>query len=293
MLGLVFAVVRRKNDFTGWQLLTSFVIVVALLSHDLMIHFSSETIAGNYILLQTVPILIIMLAALLMRTLRSQRDLESALQAATDRRDDLLRDLHDGIGSRLVALSFSVRSQGVNTSITSEVDGLIHELQVIQKAVRSVNTDLQSLFSDLRHLYSQVGGGCLPLQWELNADIPSYPLSSDQAIAVVRILEESIANAMKHARPSRIDISLTPSHDQHAVTLSVSDNGTGHFQPAKSGGLRNIELRAQRAGLNVRFEESHGAKRVLLQFPRLHLKTMFFNRSSIHRWIRWQGFLSR
>lgn len=287
LLAFVFLQAMRKKDSNGWLLLGAFLIILALLTHDLRVHFGIESIAGNYLLLRTLPILVIILTAFLLRTLNSQRDLEHALQVATDRREDLLRDLHDGIGSRLVALSFSVRAQGANTLITGEVNGLIHELQVIQKAVRSGNTDLQSLLSDLRHLYSQVGSGSLPLHWQVEPEMPAYDLTADQAIAIVRILEEAIANAMKHARPSKVWVTLSSCTDYFAATLSVSDDGIGHFQPANSGGLRNIELRGRRAGLDVQFDLEHGVKRVVLRFPRIRRRQTWRDRLSIRHWPRW------
>ncbi|MEI6804807.1 MAG: hypothetical protein WCK83_16745, partial [Burkholderiales bacterium] len=267
LLGMVFLQVKRKSDSTGWQLLLSFVLVIAFLVRDLFVHLGEETISRNYLLLRTIPVLVIILIVLLMRSIRSQRALEQALQAATDRKDDLLRDLHDGIGSRLVALSFSVRTLGADKSVVSEIDGLIQELQVIQKTVRSGDTTLQSLLSDVRHLFAQIGGGTLPLQWELAPSLPDYPLTADQAIATVRILEEAVANAMKHAEPGTIWIKLAPVARTWTAILSVSDDGKGQFQPSTSGGLRNIEWRARRAGLGVQFTEGDGVKSVKLMFP--------------------------
>jgi signal transduction histidine kinase len=78
---------------------------------------------------------------------------------------------------------------------------------------------------------------------------PISPLVTD---TLLRIGQESIANAVRHADPSRLQISLH--WEQDAVRLAVRDNGIGFV---KSGGLLGFGLRGMRkraADIGARLE---------------------------------------
>jgi hypothetical protein len=110
--------------------------------------------------------------------------------------------------------------------------------------VRAGPTSLGALLADLRHLYARVGGGRLPLHWELADEVGGVSLTATQAVATLRILEEAIANAMKHAQPGRVTVRLEPGAGACAAVLSVVDDGVGAFRPGAHGGLHNIQFRA-------------------------------------------------
>ena len=242
--------VWQSKDSLGFALLGICLLEVLLGIHDLVLHRSEFTVTGRYLLIWSVPVLLTFLTALLLFHQSKQRQIEQALHEATSRREELVRDLHDSIGSRLVALSFHARRSHSDAPLLEEIDGIIHELQVIQGTVLTGPTTLVRLLADTRHLFSKVGGGRLPLVWKMD-EILDIDLTSEQAIATVRIVQEAVANALKHANPTAIEIILECSPLSQAARLSIRDDGQGEFQMGRSGGLRHMELRAQRAGLEV------------------------------------------
>lgn len=71
-----------------------------------------------------------------------------------------------------------------------------------------------------------------------------YQLGSEKDLLVFRIIQESIANAMKHGNPDNLHIKLV--YQPAAFHVSVTDDGKGFDTTAVSNtglGLNNIKLR--------------------------------------------------
>jgi signal transduction histidine kinase len=79
-------------------------------------------------------------------------------------------------------------------------------------------------------------------------------LSRGAALALFRIMQEALGNAVKHARPARMTVHLTRSGD--VVTLRLSDDGAGFDRSrlSTSGGLGLIMMRERASQLNGTFE---------------------------------------
>jgi signal transduction histidine kinase len=270
LLGRLVLCTVRTRDALGASIALPVLGILVLGVHDLVVHLGGRSMSDHYLQKWSVPGLLILTIVLLGRRVAAQRAVEAALSRETERRDELLRDLHDGIGSRLVALSFHARRGGDAAGLGAEIDALLRELQLIQGAVRAGPTTLQALLADLRHQYARIGGGSLPLRW-IEPDIGApVPLSAQQAVATVRIFEEAVANALKHARPRTITVEETRAAAPYAAALALSDDGDGGFEPERGRGLHNMRVRAERAGLGLRLEQpgaTAGTKTVRLLFP--------------------------
>lgn len=270
LLGRLVLRTVRTRDALGASIALPVLAILVLGVHDLVVHLGGRSMSDHYLQKWSVPGLLILTIVLLGRRVAAQRAVEAALSRETERRDELLRDLHDGIGSRLVALSFHARRGGDAAGLGAEIDALLRELQLIQGAVRAGPTTLQALLADLRHQYARIGGGSLPLRWH-EADVGApVPLSAQQAVATVRIFEEAVANALKHAQPRAITVEVTRAAAPYAAALALSDDGDGGFEPERGRGLHNMRVRAERAGLGLRLEQpgtTAGTKTVRLLFP--------------------------
>jgi len=259
----------RDPDTLGVSILGAFGVVVATGAHDLVIHLSDRSLSDRYLQTWALPILLILALAALARRTAEQRNLQSALHDANTRREDLLRDLHDRVGSRLVALAFHAQEARQSSGFLEEIRSLIHEVRMIQGAVATDATTLDALLADLRHAYSRVGGGRLPLRWDLPDASPEVRLSPEQAVAVVRIIEEAIANAVKHAGPESITIRLSAGEAGDLGVLDIEDDGAGELKRAPAGGgLNNMFARAEQAGIRLELIRGPGKKAVRIRFTR-------------------------
>lgn len=268
----LIAHLRRKAESVGIAILSVFAIALATGAHDLFVHLGSATLSDQYLQTWTLPATLALSVAALVKRAADQREIERQLQQATVRREEMLRDLHDRIGSRLVALSFHAQQVSQDTALVNEIKSLIHEVRLIHGAVAAEATSLDSLLADLRHLYSRIGGGRLPINWEIAELSTPFRLEADQAIAVLRIVEEVIANIIKHANAERITFRLTGPEAHSLATLDIIDNGEGDFRPGESGGLENMRLRATRAGLTLELLRLQDGKTVRIRFPKARPK---------------------
>ena len=81
-------------------------------------------------------------------------------------------------------------------------------------------------------------------------------LSRGAALALYRIAQEAMGNAVTHGAATHVDVRLTRSNGR--VTLSVTDDGKG-FDPTRirgSAGLGLINMRERARQLNGAFEFS-------------------------------------
>ncbi len=103
------------------------------------------------------------------------------------------------------------------------------------------------LLSAIRQLAEQVGRDAAT-QIELVHHGRPYPLESDVEDELLRIVQEALTNALRHAKAGRIGISLEFAPSQ--VELCVQDDGVGYDAAARTEGLglRGMRERVQRIG---------------------------------------------
>ena len=76
-------------------------------------------------------------------------------------------------------------------------------------------------------------------------------------IAAYYVASEALANAMKHAQASRIEISLTTRDS--SLLLSIRDNGVGGANPARGSGLAGLTDRVEALGGSIHVHSAAGA----------------------------------
>jgi two-component system sensor histidine kinase DegS len=93
-------------------------------------------------------------------------------------------------------------------------------------------------------------------------------LSPDLEATIYRLVQEAMNNALKHADPKRISITLIDNGDR--VHVEVSDDGSGFDAKAveRSFGLVGMEERVTLAGGRLQIESAPGAgTRVIAELP--------------------------
>ena len=156
------------------------------------------------------------------------------LQAQEEERRRISRELHDEVGQSLTAISVglaTLRNNGAaksgNFSRTIAgtqclLEGTMETVHRFARELRPAMLDelglLPALRSHVKNFSEHTG-----LRVHLNADSTAERLNSEQKIAVFRIAQESLTNVAKHARASRVTISLHPAND--GICLEIADNG--------------------------------------------------------------------
>lgn len=167
---------------------------------------------------------------------RALADIEASrarlVQAGYQERRRLERDLHDGAQQRLVALGMSLRvAQRHLTDGTVEVgellDQSVAELATAVAELRQIAHGLRpsSLDDGLPTALARLVRA-LPVEVEM--DVHDGPLPDDVATTAYYVVSEAVANAIKHARASRIVLQV--SRNGARVTVRISDDGRGGAQ---------------------------------------------------------------
>ncbi len=177
--------------------------------------------------------------------------------ATAEERRRLAREIHDGIAQELASLGYVVDDLAARARYLPELEvdirGLRRELTRIITELRLSIFDLRSeansttgLGTALSDYVRQIGAGS-NLTVHLVLDESTIRLPVDVEAELMRIAQEAITNARKHAQAENLWVTCMV--DPPRAVLSVEDDGQGMGRPRDdSFGLEVMRERAQRIG---------------------------------------------
>jgi len=203
----------------------------------------------------------------------AHRKLTAAREAERRR---LAGELHDSIGQGLVALQLGLR--GMAREVHDDGDRLAAMATQCETLIREVRALCRGLYPPTLESL-----GLCPALKQLAEDFKSQAritvtcspqagpdqLSPDVEIALFRITQEAVSNAIRHGHARRIDLELT--RHQGAFQLTVTDDGSG-FDPDRAAGGQGLGLnmmseRALAIGGELAIESEPGRTRVTARVP--------------------------
>lgn len=168
--------------------------------------------------------------------------------AAIRERNRIAREIHDTLGHSLTLLAVQLETA---TQFEARGDpGLHEELREAQRVAKSCLSDVRhsvaalrpddasanSIQDGLRKLVAEFAMACRETAIELDLDEATQPLSPDVSMTLYRCAQEALTNIRKHARATKVLVSLTASDGPAGqAELSVLDNGRGYSQDFSSG----------------------------------------------------------
>jgi signal transduction histidine kinase len=214
-----------------------------------------------------------------------QEELVAALRAKLADRDRmrLAQDLHDSVGSVLGVVALYGDLIERNCEQPSElraIAGMVREatregltdLRSVIGAIAPASTDVTNVTHALRPILDRVAattGAKVELCMEGEGDAA---IDGTARLTIVRVFQEAVANAAKHAAPSEIRVVLRAEGDD--VHLAVSDDGEGFpmTEPVSRGdgrGLRGMRARVEELGGSFGVESAPGrGTRIHARVPR-------------------------
>jgi signal transduction histidine kinase len=212
------------------------------------------------------------------------REEERARAAALAReRARLMRDLHDGLGGQLVSIvALSERGNG-SVDIGDAARAALKDLRLVIDSMDDIGGDLMLALGSWRErAMAQLRPHGIALDWQIASaqGLPVHPeLRPWHVIQIVRILDEALTNAVKHACARRITVRIETMRGADGVErgcITVADDGRGFVLAAGGGGaagskaargLRNMQNRAARCGAELGLSSGAGGTEVKLQLP--------------------------
>ena len=203
-------------------------------------------------------------AVALVRDVTEQRLLERRLlDTAAEEQRRIGIELHDGLCQQLTGIQLFVQSLQTRAMRESAVgaeplrqlqefiDQSAQEARRLSHSMYPMVIDVYGLSRGLPQLCAEFAT-LTGIRCECTVAIGDHMATAEAPIHLYRIAQEALANAARHARPSRIDVALVNEVD--ALILTIADDGVG-IDPAqiRSGGmgLHTMQHRAQAIGARL------------------------------------------
>jgi len=203
------------------------------------------------------------------------------LNAMEEERKRLARELHDEVGQALTAVKLDLQM------IHDDLAGFIHQRERVAKGITLVDRTLQlvrqqsvslrppvlddlgleSAIRDMVQGFKERTG----IQTTVRAYGFSKRLPPEMETALYRCVQESLTNIMRHARASRVTVTLV--HNAQGLTVQIEDNGIG-FDPGSicvspdHTGLTGMRERVKLLGGELIIESEKGrGTRITIKIP--------------------------
>ena len=204
--------------------------------------------------------------------------LSKVLGAQEDERKRLSRELHDGIGQALSAITMGLEGlasgqagsspEHLNALGEMARDSLI-DLRRMTVALRPAALDDLGLVPAIRR-YAELNLGDAGVEFELRDEGLRTRLDSSIETVVYRVVQEAVNNVVRHSGATHAYVSLNRANG--TLIARVEDNGRGfdtsdaHIHPGV--GLQGMQERASLAGGSLCVESSPGSgTAVVLNLP--------------------------
>jgi signal transduction histidine kinase len=190
--------------------------------------------------------------------------------SALSERNRLALELHDVVSQKL--FSVVLTAEAAATLLDRDPDAARARLERVGTLARESLDDLRSLIDELRPPELERDGLAAALrkhvevlaplhQAAIEADLDEVPADAERDRQVLRIAQEALNNALRHAAATRVELALRA--PDGGLELEVADDGIG-FDPddpelrARRLGLTSMEERAARIDASLEIDSVTG-----------------------------------
>lgn len=194
------------------------------------------------------------------RTQRIEMDREvaQALAVVEQQRSQIARDMHDVVAHSLAVVI--AQADGARYASANDPEIATESLRTIASTARSALTDVRLLLAQLRHsqaqgpqptladlegLFAQVRAAGVDLR--VTEEMPPREPPASVQLAVFRILQEALTNALRHGDGGPVDVALTW-QASHVALRVQNGRGAGIDAPSGGHGLVGMRERAMLVG---------------------------------------------
>lgn len=190
--------------------------------------------------------------------------LAAIINAQEEERKRVAKDLHDGVGQQISAVSLNF--QALARKLVKDNPELANEIEKIKRMILDTSQEIRAVshqmmpraltqfglvdaLEDMIEMSFRDTG----IEYEFYHRDMEVRLPNDIEIGLYRVAQELISNVIRHSKAQRVDIRLYK-HDNNCI-LSVGDDGIGFDTFRSEGiGLTNITSRVHALQGNFRIE---------------------------------------
>ncbi|WP_240777288.1 GAF domain-containing sensor histidine kinase [Nonomuraea basaltis] len=170
--------------------------------------------------------------------------------AMLEERNRVARELHDAVTQKLFSLRLTAQAAGA--MLERAPDKAAVELERVQRLAGEALSELRAVIVELRpaeldrHGLAETLRKHVRMLDRLHPSLVAFecgelpPLDSAVEVAVLRVAQEALHNALRHSGAGRVLVRLVI--EDGKLALTVSDDGSG-FEQAESRGLGLVSMR--------------------------------------------------
>jgi PAS domain S-box-containing protein len=219
------------------------------------------------------------------RDITRRRTAEQALQQAhiavvsarEEERRRVAGELHDSVGQSLVALQIGIQNLLAQPQAapaapalqktTGRLEAVIREVRNICRGLYPPALSSMGLPAALRQMTADLADSA-SVSFRCDRRLKQLRLGDGLEISLFRIAQESLANALRHGRATKVGVTLRKCGER-CVRLTVADNGRG-FDPDRAAvgmGLSTMRQRAAAAGGELTVKSRPGRTTISCRIP--------------------------
>ena len=194
--------------------------------------------------------------------------LRNTIQAQEKERKRIAQDLHDEVGAMLSVVKLNVgrierKSEEEKAKILAGetkayLDDVITQVRRISRALLPPSLEKLGLFFALEELANWVNKSD-----ELRIDCwkrgEQFRFDSKKELAIFRVVQELLNNAIKHAEASQIEVNARFSANSLAIVINDDGKGFHLEKMTRTGlGLKNLQSRSEIAGAQFKLKSVPG-----------------------------------
>jgi signal transduction histidine kinase len=206
----------------------------------------------------------------LREVVKKQHDIRN-IKLIQQERERLLMEIHDGVGSQLIAGMLLAQKEGLQKqAVLDMIQGCIDDVRVIIDCISMAErANALEIFSKLvERLRPRLESIGIRLTYQSQARFAEDGDISDvQCLHASRIIQECITNAIKHATCREILVSVRQYRAHLMIVVRDDGGGVDDVDQLNLGrGLKNMRKRARLLGGHIKFQNYKGGFTVMLRF---------------------------
>lgn len=190
-------------------------------------------------------------------------------QAAVDERQRLMRELHDGLGAKLVAAQLRVDGGQLDRAgLSRELRDCLADMRLAAEALTPGETDLGFLIGNFLFRWEGLlRDAGVRAAWQIELPAQGLRIAPYVALQLLRVMQEALNNVLRHAEAGRVNLALKL--EGRTLTLVIEDDGRGIAPggPAAGRGLPDMRGRAESIGASLVIDApAGGGTRIALRW---------------------------
>jgi signal transduction histidine kinase len=196
----------------------------------------------------------------------------AAISSAEAERHRIERDLHDGAQQRLVALAMDLsrarerfdtdpeRARQLVDEAHEEAKAALAELRNLARGIHPAILTDRGLDAALSAIITRC-----PVPVSLVVEVPTRPPASVESAAYFAVAE-ALTNVAKHAKATRVQVSIVLSNNR--LLVEIRDDGVGGAAASSGSGLAGLSDRVHALGGWMRvLSPLHGPTSIVVELP--------------------------